>query len=221
MLDNPIWNSLRVRHAALALSKGVALRYPPEVAPFVGVPDEGEQSRCDLMKLVKSGETVGILNIIPALTDGWDLLKEIEIYQYAWPRGREAESWDGATKLGEEHIPAMLELTALVYPAYFRAETARLGDYYGVLDRGKLCAMAGIRMAMDGYQEISAICTHPDHRGKGFASQLTKHLIHQIGRDGDIAFLHTESDNTAARSIYEREGFDLRAKLPFKIYTRA
>lgn len=114
----------------------------------------------------------------------------------------------------------MLELTALVYPAYFRKGTAELGDYFGIIQEGQLCAMAGIRMAFDGHQEISAVCTHPDHRGKGYASRLTKHLVHHIQRKGDIAFLHTESDNLQARRVYESIGFRLRAMLPFYIVVR-
>lgn len=114
----------------------------------------------------------------------------------------------------------MLELTALVYPSYFRAGTARLGDYFGVIKNGQLCAMAGIRMNFDGHQEISAVCTHPDSRGKGLASLLSLHLVHRITKSGDVAFLHTESDNSAAQSVYERLGFTLRKKLPFMVVDR-
>lgn len=75
-------------------------------------------------------------------------------------------------------------------------------------------------MAMTGYQELSAVCTHPDHRGKGLASRLSRHLISHIGRQGDVPFLHTESDNSTAQSVYERLGFELRAKMPFFVMDR-
>ncbi len=114
----------------------------------------------------------------------------------------------------------MLELTALVYPAYFRQGTAELGDYFGILEDGELCAMAGIRMAFDGHQEISAVCTHPNHRGQGYASRLTSHVVRHIESQGDVAFLHTELDNAAARRIYDRLGFSVRATLPFIILQR-
>jgi len=113
----------------------------------------------------------------------------------------------------------VLDLTALVYPHYFREETAKLGDYFGIFDGETLCSMAGIRFAMNGYQEISAICTHPDYRGRGYAARLTHHLIHKITNEGDTPFLHTESDNPA-KAMYEKLGFELHQELPFKVFER-
>jgi ribosomal protein S18 acetylase RimI-like enzyme len=217
LLDNPIWHSLRTRHAGLAISHGAAARYPAEVAPFAGLESEG--AGADLLELVSPGERVGILSVIPALAHHWQLVKEIEIHQYVWQSDAQAELARDAVKLTEAHLPAMLELTALVYPAYFRPGTARLGDYFGIFERSRLAAMAGIRMAMDGYQELSAICTHPDFRGRGYATRLTHHLVRHILNEGETPFLHTESDNPA-KGMYEKAGFTLRTILPFRIAER-
>lgn len=220
MLDNPMWNSLATRQASIAQVQGTARRYPAAVAPFAGVGEASESSSSDLCALISPGEKVGILSVIPPLDEGWTLVKEIEIHQYVWPDElRGEESWD-AVLLGEEHIPAMIELTTAVYPAYFRPETARLGDYFGVLLEGRLAAMAGIRMSMDGYQELSAICTHPDFRGRGFARALTRHLVWHVQRQSDVPFLHTEFDNFSAKKLYEALGFILRKKLPFRVVER-
>jgi ribosomal protein S18 acetylase RimI-like enzyme len=214
MLANPIWHSLNTRHAPLALSAGLAKRYPPEVAPFVAVPEASREAAEGLERLVEPGDRVGILGVIPNLP--WTVAKRIEIHQYVWSRDEPSESDPEAIRLGDEHIPAMLELAALVYPAYFREQTAKLGDYVGFFDGDRLSSMAGIRMAMDGYQEISAICTHPDYRGRGLAGRLTRHLVHQVQGQGDVAFLHTESDNPA-KALYEKVGFSLHQKLPFLV----
>lgn len=220
-LDNPIWNSLTSRHAHLALEKGNARRYPAEIAPFAGIPDTSDQSMRDLLDLVPTQDRVGILNVHPGSWEGWEIQKSFDIAQYVWDQHPgSAEPDPNAERLTATHLPQMLELTALVYPAYFRRGTAELGDYFGIPQDGQLCAMAGIRMALDGYQEISAICTHPDHRGKGYASRLTRHLICQIQLQGDIPFLHTESDNVQARRIYDSLGFRLRAMLPFFVVER-
>lgn len=220
MLDNPIWHSLNSRHAHLAISHGLAKRYPPEVAPFVGVPEASTVTESDIAKLVNPGERVGILNVIPAL-ESCHTVKAIDLYQYIWSGNSPAQPDEEAVRLTEEHIQSMLELTALVYPAYFRPGTARLGDYVGLFQNGQLAAMAGIRMSMDGYQELSAICTHPDHRGKGYAKRLTLHLVDQIVNQGDLPFLHTEFDNTAAQKVYESAGFIRRAILRFRVMHRA
>lgn len=221
-LDNPMWHSLRTRHADLALVENAARRYPPDITPFAGIEESTMEAAADLLNLVDPGEQVGILNVLPPSFEGWETRKHIDIYQYIWKGPPEVLAPDeDAVLLSEEHLEAMLELTALVYPAYFRRGTAALGDYFGILREGRLCAMAGIRMSMDGYQEISAVCTHPDFRGLGYAKRLTSHLLHRITDQGDVPFLHTESDNVAAQAIYEKLGFLLRSILPFKVMERA
>lgn len=190
------------------------------MTPFAAVEHSTEESALQLGTLVASGEHVGILNVIPPLGDEWGLVKEIEIYQYIWDLQETVSSDREAILLTEDHVEAMLELTAMVYPAYFRPETAKLGDYFGIVRDGELCAMAGVRMAMDGHQELSAICTHPAHRGLGLASRLTRHLIGHVQSQGDVPFLHTESDNHVAQSVYEKLGFRVRKRLPFKVFER-
>lgn len=195
--------------------------YPAEVAPFAGILDQHDKSAKALLDLVQVGEKVGILSVHPGSWAGWEIQKNFDIAQYVWDeKSGSPEPEVEAEPLNAAHLPQMLELTALVYPAYFREGTAKLGDYYGIIQAGQLCAMAGIRMAFDGHQEISAVCTHPDHRGKGYASRLTKHLVHRIQKSGNIAFLHTESDNSVARRVYDGIGFQLRAILPFFVVER-
>jgi ribosomal protein S18 acetylase RimI-like enzyme len=220
-LDNPMWQSLTTRHAYLALGDGPCRRYPSEVAPFAGIAESSDEATAALLMLVHVGERVGVLGVHPTSLDGWNVQKEFGIAQYVWEKtGGSVESEPEAIALGPEHLDRMLELTALVYPAYFRKGTAELGDYVGIIENGQLCAMAGIRMSFDGHQEISAVCTHPEHRGKGYASRLSRRLVYQIQSQGDVPFLHTEDDNFAARSVYERLGFTLRKVLPFKVMDR-
>lgn len=218
-LDNPIWHALNTRHAHLAIGNGPVRRYPPAVTPFVAVDPASEDAYSAIQRVVPVGDKVGILSVIPSLPDTWELVSEIEIFQFVHD-SRAASADTEARLLTPDDVPQMLELTALVYPAYFRPETAALGDYFGFFVDGKLAAMAGIRMALEGYQEISAVCTHPNHRGKGLAKRLVSHLANHIRSKGDTPFLHTESDNVAAQGIYKTTGFDRRAILPFHVYKR-
>jgi predicted GNAT family acetyltransferase len=73
--------------------------------------------------------------------------------------------------------------------------------------------MAGERMALPGYREISGVCTHPAHRGKGYAVQLIVHLMKEHARSGMRSFLHVSSANTAAIPIYKRLGFVVRREV--------
>ncbi len=194
-----------------------AKRYPPTVTPFIAVPEATPASKAALDKLVSEGETVGILSVIPDLGEHWATQKEFEIHQYIWDEDTVPPADAETVPLDESHIPAMLELTSLVYPAYFRAETARLGNYFGIIRGAQLVAMAGIRMAFDGHQELSAICTHPDFRGQGLAARLTNHLIAHVHAQGDVPFLHTEWNNDPAKALYEKLGFRISNKPQFRV----
>lgn len=218
LLANPVWNSLRTCHAHLARSAGELVRYPAEVAPFVGFPDR-DASTEGLDELAEPSESVVVVRVFPDLPRGWQQVHAFTAVQYVWPGG-EAEPMPEARPLGTENLDDMMALTGLVYPAYFRRGTPQLGDYCGIYRDGSLVAMAGIRMAMPGFQEISAICTHPDFRGQGLASRLTRHLITHIVGQGDVPFLHTEEENTGAQAVYERLGFARAREIPVRVWQR-
>jgi ribosomal protein S18 acetylase RimI-like enzyme len=85
-----------------------------------------------------------------------------------------------------------------------------MGNYIGVRDRGRLIAMAGERMCVDGHVEISAVCVDEDYRGNGLAGGLVKVLRRGIEQRGEAPFLHVFSDNISAIRLYDRLGFQLR-----------
>ena len=107
----------------------------------------------------------------------------------------------------------MRELTQVAFPDFFRERTAELGLYLGIHDGLRLIAMAGERMAIEGWQEISGVCTHPDFAGRGHARRLTTALMHRHRRRGVGSFLHVSEANTGARRLYESMGFTVRASL--------
>jgi predicted GNAT family acetyltransferase len=108
----------------------------------------------------------------------------------------------------------MLALTRRVFPGYFRARTVELGGYVGVRSGAELAAMAGERLHSTGYHEVSGVCTHPDHTGRGLAATLSTLVTLGIAARGDQPYLHTGVSNARARALYERLGFDLRRELP-------
>lgn len=123
--------------------------------------------------------------------------------------------------LGPEDAADMLALATLTEPGPFFAETYRMGRFIGVRKGGRLIAMSGQRMRVPGFTEVSAVCTHPDHRGKGLAGKLMRVIIDRIVREGDAAFLHVYPDNSGAIGLYEALGFRFRAQLTFTTLTRA
>lgn len=111
----------------------------------------------------------------------------------------------------------MLALAQLTKPGPFGLRTRELGTYIGIRQNGQLVAMAGERLRVPGFTEISAVCTHPDHLGRGYAATLMTELMHRIRSRGEVPFLHVREDNTRAIPIYERLGFRKRVLLHFAV----
>lgn len=119
------------------------------------------------------------------------------------------------TELGEAHRGDVLALVALVYPHYFRARTMDMGRYFGIYRDGRLAAMIGERLGTDAHLEMSAICTHPDYLGRGFARRLTAMLTNDALKQGRLPFLHVSQENLRAKSLYHEMGYQVRREIPF------
>jgi GNAT superfamily N-acetyltransferase len=88
-------------------------------------------------------------------------------------------------RLTQADVPEMLALTKLTNPGPFGSRTHEMGDYFGIRIGETLAAMAGERLKLPGYTEISAVCTHADHHGHGYASVLIATLIDRIFNRGE------------------------------------
>ncbi len=215
VLDNPLWSSLSTLHRSIALASGDVLRYPTEVAPFLAVPNPRALTVRALEALVARDETVLMLGAAPEVPTGWQLENLGSILQMICSEPLPALPGPPVLDLAEAHRPAVLALTALVYPLYFRPRTTDLGRYIGILDGDRLAAMLGERMGFPGYREISAVCTHPDHVGRGLARQLLAHETGRLFAEGTTPFLHVSPKNERAVRLYEQNHFRTRTAVPF------
>jgi ribosomal protein S18 acetylase RimI-like enzyme len=213
-LDNPVWSSLQSRHAALAQMSGGAGRYPATVAPFVAIDPEAIDAAQDLARLVAEGESLLIVGPAPSLSSGWSVEGPVPIAQMICDSRIAGGDGPEISELTDAQVADMLALTALVYPHYFRPRTIEMGHYLGIYDGSVLIAMAGERMGMDGYQEISAVCTHPDFTGRGHAQRLVAELNNAALDRGRVPFLHVSHENTRAKALYERLGYVHRTDVP-------
>lgn len=220
LLDNPIWSALTTDHADLALGSDRARRYPAEIGPLSGIPQQAEENYDALRPLAGPGGTLGLFLTEPArLPEGWMLVRGALLDQMVaeepelfggGPRGSEDSGNVQMRRLTPDDAPAMVELAELTRPGPFRLRTIALGLFFGILERGHLLAMAGQRLRMPGFVEVSGVCTHPEARGRGYARLLMSRVMEEILREGRTPFLHTYAHNEAAIRIYRSLGFTRR-----------
>lgn len=211
--DRPVWASLT--HApAIAEGADLARRYRRDVNLFASARDDSDDaSVAALASLVAEGETVFVLQALPApVPPGLQALRRAEGVQMLATQTIAPEPGkEDIVELGDADVAEMLALAQLTEPGPFLPRTHTMGRFLGIRVGGRLAAMAGERMRFAGGTEVSGVCTHPDFRGYGFARRLSSVVAHAIQQRGDQAFLHAWTTNTAAIALYESLGFRVRA----------
>ncbi|MFF9779445.1 GNAT family N-acetyltransferase [Streptomyces sp. NPDC013978] len=215
VLDNPALASLTGPHAHLAERRGRVLRYPLDVSPWLGLPDEPDADDwADLAALAGPGAEVPVPAYSGGFPAGWEVTFDLAGVQLV-DDGIAAAPDDEAVRLGPADVPEMLDLVARTQPGPFLPRTIELGTYLGIRRDGALVAMAGERLRPPGWTEISAVCTDPAFRGEGLATRLVLAVAHGIRERGETPFLHTAATNTTAIRLYESLGFRLRRTTRF------
>jgi ribosomal protein S18 acetylase RimI-like enzyme len=206
-VENPIWLALTSRQAQLGRHHPPASKFLPEVSILGGFAEEDYGA---LARLLEPGESVGIFIDAPAEASGFERVRQVPLLQMMYAGGgvdegspRPAE----VVRLSDEDVPAMMALAELTRPGPFSRRTAEMGEFFGIRVGGELIAMAGQRLRVPGHIELSAICTHPEHVGRGHGAALTRVQVQRILELGERPFLHVRGDNTRAIALYERLGF--------------
>jgi len=205
---NPVWHALHGPHRHLAIGAGAACRYPADVAPFAAMEAGSAAPHWQLHALLGVGESVWVAGEPhhPALR----VEQELDCVQMVFPRDAPppvSAPPSDIVPLCREDAAEMVALTDVAFPGFFRPATHRMGSYVGIRMDGRLIAMAGERLRLEGCPELSGICTHPEHRGQGLAAGLIGHLVEAHRRVGLTSWLHVGAPNTRAIQLYERLGF--------------
>jgi ribosomal protein S18 acetylase RimI-like enzyme len=222
-LDNVIWHALTTRQAQFAEGSAQARRFVREVSPLSGFEEPSDENYAALAALVGDGASTAVFLDQPfAQRPGWEFIVGAPLLQMVCdkPAPVAASNGHAILELGSPESSEMLELTALTKPGPFGTRTHELGTYLGIRDVGRLAAMAGERLKVPGYTEISAVCTHPEHTGKSYARLLMSEIMHRIRAQGETPFLHVRQDNTRAIAVYELLGFRARKLLHFAVLRR-
>jgi ribosomal protein S18 acetylase RimI-like enzyme len=213
VLDNPVWHALVGPHGAYAVGRGSARHYLRDMAPFSAILEPSHSAYADLAVDLPPGMEVRLFRPHKEpLPGGWQELDCFPMLQMCASVVPTPLSEVG-TLLSEADSRAMADLVAIAKPGPFRPRTPLLGRYLGVRDGDRLLAMAGERMRLPGYIELSAICVHPEARGRGYAAGLTLQLMRMALDRGEVPFLHVRPDNAGAVALYRRLGFETRREL--------
>ena len=211
-LDRPVWSALTTRQRDLALGDDLARRFEPEIGPFAAVAHDDPAHLARLAALIGAHGPVVLLqrDAIP-VPPGTTARLSASGVQLVLDRLPAVPATAEMVPLGPADAAEMVALAKLTEPGPFAARTPELGGFLGVRDDdGRLVAMAGERMRPEGYTEVSGVCTHPAHRGHGYAAMLSAAVADRILARGETPFLHAYTSNRAAVALYERLGFVLR-----------
>jgi len=225
-LDNVIWQALTTRQAEFAESFDHACKFPNDVSTLSALLEPSSRGYASLARLAAPGAVVILSLTAPYQPQpGWDLVTSFVGLQMVCDNGH-ADSGAGVSSRPTGSQPAiaelrppdsrdMVELATLTRPGPFSTRTHELGKYLGIRLDGKLVAMAGERLKVPSYTEVSAVCTHPDHTGKGYARILMGEIMQEIRQRGEIPFLHVKEDNARAIELYKSLGFRTRMRVNF------
>jgi len=217
-LDNPVWNSLTTTHQTHCLNLEGFKFYDPKYCPF-GALNYEEANADALQAYANLTNNFFIVGNRPAtLPQNLQLKNELVCNQMVLNEATQLEPKEAIVPLNGFYQNELIALVNLVQPGYFKDKTPDLGSYYGIFKNDQLIAVTGERMKMDNSTEISAVVTHPEHSGKGYAKQLVSFVATQIVEEGKLPFLHVAEKNVSAIGLYEKLGFVTRRKISFWNY---
>ncbi len=211
LLDHPIWSALTTSQKHLAEGGPRALRFPPTMAPFADMPDMSADSFAALAGLMSDGNVAVLFtpDVVTVPAGFMVMLAKPGEQMIGTPAEASLPDTE-ITTLGAADVPEMTALVDLTKPGPFGPRTHELGTFLGIRVGGELVAMTGERMKPGNFTEMTAICVHPSHRGRGYGQALMTAVSRGILARGEIPFLHVFADNTSAIALYQRQGMTIR-----------
>ena len=207
--------------AQLAKMDGPAIQLSPNYGPFAAASDRSEASLTAIARLTAGDEGLWVVE-----DDSWPTPPGMREIKRAPCDQMIAEAVPAASDgldyvlLSEDDAAQMFTLARATKPGPFAKHTHRLSQFVGIKHDGRVVAMAGERMRVTGFAEVSGVCTDPAFRGHGYAAGLMSVVANRILARGETPFLHTYSDNAGAIALYESLGFRKRATVILTAFSK-
>lgn len=216
ILDNPIYHSLISNHNKYAIGNSEAVFYCRAMSSFAGFKNFNHDNFNWLYENHPDDGVFILFSIHDVeIPKPWKLIAKIDMFQLVF-EGKDLMQIDDKhhiQNLNDKHIEEMKALVELTKPGPFIDKTIDFGNYIGVFDSNRLASMNGQRFNPHPYREVSAVCTHPDFLGNGYAFELLVKQVNQVLEQHEIPFLHVRADNSAAIKLYEKVGFKIRTAI--------
>jgi ribosomal protein S18 acetylase RimI-like enzyme len=221
-LDHVIWRALTSRNRNAGEGDQLARRYLAAIAPFGATIDASTASFKSLLALLPAGDQIALFTLEEIMPPSFfSVIQRGAVDQMVLVRMPVHVCSVPIVTLDGGDVPDMLALVEATHPGPFGPRTIELGEYIGVRRQGILVAMAGERMRLDGFTEVSAVCVHPSGRGQGLAAELVSTLVRSIASRGETPFLHVFNSNRPAIELYLKLGFVLRRPMHLALLARA
>jgi len=222
LLYNPVYNALLSHDAHLGSGTAEVKFFDEDVSPFAGFRTGYTRGFDELHAALPADRKILYAKPDPVETpSGWQIAAAIEGLQFVFNEKNNLPRPSVVpVLLDSSHVREMTDLAQLTRPGPFGPRTIEFGHYHGIFENGQLVSMTGQRLHVGAYSELSAVCTHPAHLGKGFAAALLIHQIQLIHSQGRKAFLHVRADNDRAIALYDRLGFEVSRPMHFYFMKR-
>jgi GNAT superfamily N-acetyltransferase len=113
------------------------------------------------------------------------------------------------TRLGAEHVDAVIDLYGHASRTYFTPERLRREIYFGIYQGDGLVSAAGthVRSARSGIAAVGNVLTRLAYRGRGMATSCTSAVTEAAFEEHPDVVLNVREENAPAIAVYERLGY--------------
>lgn len=222
LLDRPIWGALTTRLQRLCTALGSAHAFAEGISPMAATAGFEAGHHRDFLTLIgRRSKPLVTLELNAPVCAGQHVPEDSARVVQMIAKGCTGISGrHQIDDLGDHDADEMYQLATAMKPGPFERKTHLMGDFIGVRKNGRLIAMAGQRLRLPGYIEISAVCVAADYQSQGIGADLVRNMSQRIFDRGDIPFLHAYQSNRNAIALYESLGFEIRTTLQATMWVR-